>query len=218
MAFVTSFIGSGSVALSAFRGKHALSPRPVRVQSGRVMMAASRSVPFLERPPKLDGSLPGDVGFDPLGFSNYFDLNFLRESEVKHCRICMLAIVGWFFPEVVYHLPNEMYSAVNPLDAPGKVGFFPMFQIFLGIMFLEAAAWEKVYDGKSGGNYGFDPLGLAKSPEARKRMELAEVKNGRLAMCAIGGAIHHSLLTHQGMFEQIQAQNWFSAPYNPLLH
>ncbi len=44
-------------------------------------------------------------------------------------------------------------------------------------------------------------LGLASKPESRKRMQLAEIKNGRLAMCAIGGAIHHALLTHQGMFE-----------------
>lgn len=120
------------------------------------MAEMSKSVPFFERPPKLDGTLPGDVGFDPLGFSNYYDLNFLRESEVKHGRICMLAIVGWFFPEVIYHLPNEMYSAVNPLDAPGKVGFLPMAQIILFIAFVEAANWKKLYEGNCGGDYGFE--------------------------------------------------------------
>eukprot|EP00967_Tisochrysis_lutea_P097795 scaffold143801_cov31-Tisochrysis_lutea.AAC.2 len=34
-------------------------------------MAAERSasIPFLKKPPALDGSMIGDVGFDPLGFS-----------------------------------------------------------------------------------------------------------------------------------------------------
>lgn len=80
-----------------------------------------------------------------------------------------------------------MYSAVNPLDAPGKVGWGPCLQILLGIALVEAATWEKLYKGNVGGDYGFDPLKLAAKPEARKRMQLAEVKNGRLAMCAIGG-------------------------------
>ena len=29
----------------------------------------SKSIPFLERPELLDGSIAGDVGFDPLGFA-----------------------------------------------------------------------------------------------------------------------------------------------------
>ena len=41
-------------------------------------MQESEAVPFLERPPKLDGSLAGDVGFDPMGFSNSYDMNWLR--------------------------------------------------------------------------------------------------------------------------------------------
>eukprot|EP01041_Mallomonas_annulata_P007288 gene7288-14865_t len=30
----------------------------------------SKSVPFIDQPPALDGKLPGDVGFDPLGLSS----------------------------------------------------------------------------------------------------------------------------------------------------
>ena len=30
----------------------------------------SKSVPFLNQQPALDGTLPGDVGFDPLGLSS----------------------------------------------------------------------------------------------------------------------------------------------------
>lgn len=45
----------------------------------------SQSLPFMERPAALDGSLPGDVGFDPLGFAkSKEDLFRYREAEVKH--------------------------------------------------------------------------------------------------------------------------------------
>ncbi len=83
MAFVTSFLGA-TLASRATAPVGAVSRRG----AARVRMAAemSKAVPFLEKPPKLNGTLPGDVGFDPLGFSNFFDLNFLRESEGAYNR------------------------------------------------------------------------------------------------------------------------------------
>jgi hypothetical protein len=41
-------------------------------------MQYSEAVPFLEKPPMLDGKMAGDVGFDPLGFSNNYDMKWLR--------------------------------------------------------------------------------------------------------------------------------------------
>merc|ERR1712146_213285 len=77
--------------------------------SGRVntvSMAAegrSASVPFLKQQPNLDGSMAGDVGFDPLGLSNIndvgVDLYWLREAEIKHGRLGMLAAAGILFVE-----------------------------------------------------------------------------------------------------------------------
>ena len=37
-----------------------------------------------------DGRAPGDRGFDPLYFSDFLDIKWLREAELKHGRICML--------------------------------------------------------------------------------------------------------------------------------
>ena len=37
----------------------------------------------------------GDVGFDPLGFTEVFSLEWLREAEIKHARVSMLAFVGF---------------------------------------------------------------------------------------------------------------------------
>lgn len=59
----------------------------------------SESVPFLKQPAMLDGTLAGDVGFDPLGFSDIFDVKVLREAELKHGRIAMLAVLGWLVQE-----------------------------------------------------------------------------------------------------------------------
>lgn len=183
--------------------------------AARVSMVMSKSIPYAECPPKLDGTMAGDVGFDPLGFSNKYDLNFLREAELKHGRICMLAMLGWVFPEAVYHLPNEIYSQTNPLYAVGSVGFLPIAQIVLFIIVCEAASYKHVYEDKckEPGNLGLDVFGILKNPNRKKHYELAEVKNGRLAMVAIGGAIHHALLTNVGLVEQITSGKWFGGYY-----
>eukprot|EP00548_Thalassiothrix_antarctica_P010008 CAMPEP_0194158828 /NCGR_PEP_ID=MMETSP0152-20130528/77492_1 /TAXON_ID=1049557 /ORGANISM="Thalassiothrix antarctica, Strain L6-D1" /LENGTH=448 /DNA_ID=CAMNT_0038868329 /DNA_START=76 /DNA_END=1422 /DNA_ORIENTATION=- len=56
----------------------------------------SKAIPGLEINPIFDGSMAGDVGFDPLGFvKTKEDLMRLREAEVKHGRLAMLAAAGW---------------------------------------------------------------------------------------------------------------------------
>eukprot|EP00980_Cylindrotheca_fusiformis_P019401 scaffold6675_cov110-Cylindrotheca_fusiformis.AAC.1 len=63
----------------------------------------SASVPFLPRPAHLDGSLPGDRGFDPFNFSSDANaLEWYRKSEQKHGRIAMLAAVGWPIAELFH--------------------------------------------------------------------------------------------------------------------
>ena len=62
------------------------------VLSGRA--GKSKAMPFLTQPKNLDGSMAGDVGFDPLGISSAIDVKWLREAELKHGRICMLAVAG----------------------------------------------------------------------------------------------------------------------------
>ena len=43
--------------------------------------AKSRALPFLESPAKLDGTLIGDFGFDPLGFTDTLQtLNYVKTS------------------------------------------------------------------------------------------------------------------------------------------
>jgi hypothetical protein len=81
-----AFVPSAAVTAraSSFAGTAAtLSPRAA--PSVRwTMMAKSKSVPFLDAPPALAGAdLPAGVEFDPLGFTNKWDINFLTEAEIK---------------------------------------------------------------------------------------------------------------------------------------
>ena len=70
----------------------------------------SQSLPFLNRPLLLDGSMAGDVGFDPLGLSTIDDLSidlyWLREAEIKHARVAMLAVAGILQVEVFGPAPG----------------------------------------------------------------------------------------------------------------
>lgn len=55
-------------------------------------------------------------------------------------------------------------------------------------------------DGNAPGDFGFDPIGLGSKPAAvLERYQLQELKHGRLAMSAIGGLVHQSILLHGGV-------------------
>ena len=99
---------------SAFLSSTGLT-RPGKQSTSLVNMAMamerSKSLPFVLRPEKLDGTLPGDEGFDPLGLSNIdetmgLDLYWMREAELKHCRVGMLATVGALAQEMGVVLPG----------------------------------------------------------------------------------------------------------------
>lgn len=61
----------------------------------RVVMNRALWLPGSTPPAHLDGSLPGDFGFDPLGLgANKESLRWFRESELVHARWAMLAVAG----------------------------------------------------------------------------------------------------------------------------
>merc|ERR1719171_2842597 len=92
------------------------------------MVEYSASIPFLKKPPALDGSMAGDVGFDPLGFTTTItelggDLNYVREAELMHGRQAMLACVGMVAPAIFGKLPVGWTADVstNPLIAQNQL-------------------------------------------------------------------------------------------------
>merc|ERR1719497_194578 len=58
-------------------------------------LEASKSLPFLPKPENLKGYVGEEQEFDPLGFSDTFDMKWLREAELKHGRVSMIACVGF---------------------------------------------------------------------------------------------------------------------------
>jgi hypothetical protein len=136
-------------------------------------------------------------------------MDFLREAELKHSRMCMLATVGFAAVDSgfrVYPAPEayEGLTAVTAHDALVKQG--AMSQLFLWIGFAEVFSTVATIQmmngsGRQAGDYGFDPLGFnkGKSDEAKEKMALKEITNGRLAMLAFSGMVTQSVLT-QGPF------------------
>jgi len=164
-------------------------------------------MPFLLAPKNTAGWV-GDAGFDPLGFSDYFDMKWLRESEIKHGRASMLATLGFVLQQFVT-LPGMTHVDDSTL-APAAAGISPMLQIVVGLGILEwwsnkgKVTMEDMFEDSSRvpGDLGFDPLGFSKnkSKEEMEKLQLQEIKNGRLAMLAIGGMIHHNWVTGEPLF------------------
>jgi len=130
---------------------------------------------------------------------------WFREAELKHGRAAMLATLGFVVPEFI-RVPGEQYSfqaipkVIDAHDACPEA----MIQIFGWISFLEAVSFPALagmgagYD-REPGNFGFDPIGLyPKEPAKQKEMQLKELKNGRLAMIAIGGMVAGASVTGNG--------------------
>lgn len=164
----------------------------------------SEALPFLPKPQNLSGYV-GDVGFDPLRISDYFPMDYLREAEIKHGRICMLAWLGFVSVDMglrVYPLPPGLEGVTSATAHDAAVTQGGMGQIFITIAFLEMGSWLSVSamlqgSGRQPGDFGFDPLGYLKnkSEDEVDFIKLQELKNGRLAMLAFGGIVTQSILT-----------------------
>lgn len=179
---------------------------PCVVTPGRTgqLHAKSQSLPFLEAPEKLDGSMIGDVGFDPLELSNIqTDLNYARTAELKHGRIAMLAVTGFFVQEYI-HLPGADYQNSNPLEAISTVPTSANIQILLGCAVVELATLDKTYGDGEPGDLGWDPAFVlnGKSQEQIDDLKLKELSNGRLAMMAFLGQVVQTALFNKPLLEQ----------------
>ena len=160
----------------------------------------SQSLPFMAMPAALVG-VPNNVGFDPFGFSEMFDIKYLREAELKHCRIAMLAALG-FAATSYYHLPGDMHAvnAVAAHDAAVQTG--AMQQILLWTSGWEIVAFKAVTEmmegsGREPGYFGLDPLKFSegKSDKVKQDLAMKELANGRLAMLAFSGMVTQAVLT-----------------------
>jgi light-harvesting complex I chlorophyll a/b binding protein 1 len=188
----------------------------------------SKAVPFLPRPINLDGSYVGDVGFDPFylssipkNFAGFIQppsweaveglptLYWMREAELKHGRVAMLAWTGWLatdgalgpvplrFPGEVYQEVPNSFEAHNIMVAQGSLGFM-LFAIGF-IEFCMSSVLVEVAKGESdreAGDFKLDPLQFlkGKSTVDINNMKLKELQNGRAAMLAFSGVVTQAAL------------------------
>ncbi|KAJ1267999.1 hypothetical protein BS78_07G102900 [Paspalum vaginatum] len=183
--------------------------------SGRVTMSAEW-MPGQPRPAHLDGSSPGDFGFDPLGLATVPE-NFERfkESEVYHCRWAMLAVPGILVPEALglgNWVKAQEWAAVpggqaTYLGNPVPWGTLPTILVieFVAIAFAEhQRTMEKDPEKKKYPGGAFDPLGFSKDPVKFEEYKLKEIKNGRLAMLAfVGFCVQQSAYPGTGPLENL---------------
>eukprot|EP00977_Amphora_coffeiformis_P007457 scaffold1620_cov148-Amphora_coffeaeformis.AAC.2 len=164
--------------------------------------------------------LPGAVDplgfFDPLEISKQGDLNYvkrLREAEVMHGRVAMMATVGYLIGE---NTPTIMYGTDIPTIANNQLAEVPgwlMLPFFLAINFTEAwrtvNGWVepsqgnlfKLREGYYPGGIGFDPLGFRPTdPKEFETVATKELNNGRLAMLAVAGMCGQELATGAPLF------------------
>mmetsp|Transcript_24207 Transcript_24207/g.27587 ORF Transcript_24207/g.27587 Transcript_24207/m.27587 type:complete len:135 (+) Transcript_24207:461-865(+) len=130
-------------------------------------------------------------------------MDYLREAELKHSRIAMLAITGFIAVDLGFTLPFA--QGVSSADAHNfgvEQGLFGAVGIPIGV--FEMVSWLAVQEmlqgsGREPGNFGFGLKYLdGKSEENIKKVKMWELLNGRLAMFAIGGAATQSVLTGHG--------------------
>lgn len=207
-----------ALAATLFAGSASAFTPSVNGRASTVIAAEkSQSLPFLNRPALLDGSMAGDVGFDPLGLSNIddvgIDLYWLREAEVKHARVAMMAVVGFLQVEIFGPAPGcEMATDPCQTDAFWQIwGAHPQYIAFALIMIgiIEMISGIAATQGRSTGlrgpgEFGLDPLGFSKGdPEAFARLQAQEIANGRLAMFAAAGELVQGSTTHHGAIENL---------------
>jgi len=185
-------------------------------------------------------SLPGAVEplglFDPWGASTVAtvdEVKRFREAEIMHCRLSMLAAVGWLFGEETYVENNPLFNGAvsgpalrqfQQVEAEG--GYFWEVLILLiaccefyrGLMAYnppEQAGRRTMENSMlfkadySPGDLGFDPLGLApEDPEEFRAMQNKELNNGRLAMIAVAGMAAQEEIDGLKIFEHLGEKSW----------
>jgi Chlorophyll A-B binding protein len=179
-----------------------------RCTAGKSMTALSAekspAVPFLPYPENCKGYIGEDIGFDPLRISDYFPMDYLRESEIKHGRIAMAAVVGYIATDlgIIIHPLGKGLTSATAHDAMVKNSVMGNLLIWfcLAEIFSYLAVSEMLHgSGREPGYYGFGTKYYEGKSQAQiEKLKYNEIMNGRLAMLAFGGMVTQSVLYDKG--------------------
>mmetsp|Transcript_13920 Transcript_13920/g.18172 ORF Transcript_13920/g.18172 Transcript_13920/m.18172 type:complete len:202 (+) Transcript_13920:162-767(+) len=164
----------------------------------------SPAMPFLPYPENLKGYIGEDIGFDPLGVSNFFPMDYLRESELKHGRIAMVAAVGYAVTDMglVLHPLGKGLSSIAAHDALVEKGVMGNALVFIGL--AEVVGYLAIAEmlqgsGRAPGDFQFGAKYLdGKSDAVIAKTKYNEIMNGRLAMLAFSGMVTQSVMFDKG--------------------
>jgi light-harvesting complex I chlorophyll a/b binding protein 5 len=175
----------------------------------------------------LDGSLPGDYGFDPLNLSSDPALKkWFVQAELQNGRWAMLGVAGILFTAIGAQAGlgfPQWYDAGEVVQRNSPIPFGTlMITQFIMFHWVET---KRAYDFKNPGSQAdgsffgittefkgkevgypggrfFDPLGMANGPLYEK-YKVNEIKNGRLAMVAFFGFCAQHAATGKGPIQNL---------------
>jgi len=160
------------------------------------MAEKSQAMPFMDKPAALDGSMPGDYGFDPFGFSSGdISLSWMREAEIKHGRVCMLAIVGYIAVDLGFRAPGAPASITSfqAHDYAVSSGQMWVLLAFAGVFEIAGAAGiaATLQGDREPGDFALYPGATipGNAPKDLTRLRTQEIVHCRLAMLAFSGLI-----------------------------
>lgn len=183
--------------------------------------ASPRATPFMKaKTAEFAYGLPGGDNilgeFDPAGFlegQSKLEVYRLREAELAHGRVSMLASLGFIVQEKFHPLFSG--DGGPAIDQIPKLPIWVWGVMLAGIAAVEqqriAIGWQKVdpktntakqalREGYYPGDLGFDPLNLAPTDPAELRlMQEKELSHCRLAMIAAAGFL---------MQEAVSGETW----------
>ncbi|KAF8068420.1 LHCA4 [Scenedesmus sp. PABB004] len=167
--------------------------------------------PGTKFPAHLDGTLPGDHGFDPLRLGvDPAKLKWYQQAELQNGRWAMLGAAGILVPDLFHAVGLGGPAAQVPWFEAGKYEYFaPPQALFASMMFLFAfVEFRRLQDIRKPGSVNqdpffsnnklpagevgypggiFDPLGYSKGD--MQTLKLKEIKNARLAMLGFAGFV-----------------------------
>jgi len=220
-SLVLGLAGAGSLAAvaSVSRGSRRTAVKSLKESYGPLQGYdwGSREIITADRKEFALGMYGGDgvesYQFDPLCLSDRYPehLPWYREAELKHGRVAMLAYVGLIVPDF-FRIPIgqledpdiDFVNAHNKLIGPG-LGEGPMWWLLLSCGILESIRFKQVGLGfekltvENAGDLGIQ-LFKPTSAEGWEQMKMKELKNGRLAMLAVSGAMTGGVLWEQHHF------------------
>lgn len=185
-------------------------------------------LPGLDPPAHLNGSLPGDFGFDPLELGKEPEtLRWYVQAELIHARFAMAGVAGILFTDLLRttglkDLPVWYEAGATQFDFADTKTLFVVQLILMG--FVETKRYmdivvpgsqgtedsflgiEPALQGLEPGYPGgplFNPFGLAVGLGKPQLLKEREIKNGRLAMVAMVGFSVQAYMTEVGPIDNL---------------